>query len=630
MTRKKISSILAALLSIFILYTAAFGQFEILVQRAVFAALIIGLGFARFPMFKDGKNGAISTIFDICLGSVCIIACVLVVINHASIMEDLPEASTWDIFLAATLVLTVLELCRRTVGMAFTAIVLAVLLYAYWGHLIPGQFGHKQMGIGFLAETLYLSDLGIWGSLTGIGATLVAVFIMFGSLLLFTGGGQTFVDIAAFVGGKSPGGAAKMATIASAFFGMMAGNSVGNVATTGNVTIPMMKRLGYPPAFAAGVESVASTGGQMTPPILGAAAFIIAEILGLSYWRVVGGSIIPAFLFYTGIYLTLHTSAVRLSLGKMSDQDLPSLKDTFAWLRMLPLVLGFGGLTAGILNGNSIVHSVFYGLAGLIISYVVIQYKAKKPLGEISRGLMDVLVKAGEGLVLVGVLLLGAQILVCLVNATGVAGTLANFIISYASNNLLLLGLITAAVGLVMGMGLPTLPAYVLVGSILSPALIQAGVAPLAAHMFVFYYACLSAITPPVCAAVFVAAGIADTSWSQVAREAVKFGMVTYILPMMFLYYPGILGIGDWVSIVFDLLAGLSLAIGTAYLMAKQKLFNSIWLDRAALLGTIILALSNNQYMVSCAIILAALFLLLAKKNNKIIMAATEPAAAQA
>ena len=443
---------------------------------------------------------------------------------------------------------------------------------------------------------------------------------MFGTALLHTGGGKTFIDIAALVGGKTPGGAAKIAIVASGIFGMMSGNSVGNVATTGNVTIPMMKRLGYRSGLAGAIEAVASTGGQITPPILGAVAFVIAEALGTSYWHIALSAIMPALLFYLSLYIMINSFAIRMRLGRLDDKELASRKGTFSWTRLLPLTAGIGGLAYGVVQGNSLVHSVFLGIASIICVFLIIKTISGTGVKESLEGLVEVMKNTGRGLVMVGVLLVGAQVLVCLVNATGAAGTLSGMIVDLAGNNLLVLALITALVGLVMGMGLPTLPAYVLVAAVLAPPLIEIGVDPLAAHMFVFYYACLSAITPPVCAAVFVAAGITNSSWSDIAKYAVKLGSVTYFLPMMFIYYPGMLGIGGWTSILYAFVAGLLVTFGFAYLVSGQKLTGSVIVDRLLTLALIAMAALHETYLLIAGSILTVILIILAKKTNSEIL----------
>jgi TRAP transporter 4TM/12TM fusion protein len=313
--RDNLRRAVALAIGLFILYTAAAGSFDALIQRSVMVALVISLGFLSYPLKLGGRAAAVALVVDFCLWAVATAACVYVTVNAERIMTSLPTAGPLDIAFTAVLIVTLLELARRTVGLAFPILVTLGLAYVFFGHLIPGRLGHRGYDIWFVTETILLTDIGVWGSLTGIAATIIAAFVLFGAVLLHTGGGQTFMDLALLVSGRSVGGAAKMATIASASFGTVNGSAVANVATTGTMTIPLMKRIGYPAPFAAAVEAVASTGGQITPPILGAAAFIMSEMIGTEYLRIALAALIPAALFYTGLFTTIHLIALRKNSG---------------------------------------------------------------------------------------------------------------------------------------------------------------------------------------------------------------------------------------------------------------------------------------------------------------------------
>ena len=621
MTRENLVKMLAAVLSIFILYTCGFGKFEILIQRSVFAALLICLTLAMFPLFRETRFARLGRAIDGALALACVAACIKIAINHGFIMDELPEAGYWDIFLAIVLVLTVLDLCRRSVGWSFTGIVLIVMAYALWGHFVPGQLGHKYMSLNFWVETLFLSDLGVWGSMTGLAASIVSVFIIFGSMLLFTGGGKTFIDLAALVSGKSPGGAAKIAVTASAIFGMMCGNSVGNVATTGSVTIPLMKRLGYPPALAGAVESVASTGGQMMPPIMSAVAFIIAEALGITYWDVAVASAIPAVLYFAGIYIGIHSIAIRTSLASVTEEEMSAIRRGFSWIKLLPFGGGIGGLGYGVIQGRSIEFSVFMGIVVMLVIHMGFQIRSGADFRKMAMAFVDALSEAGRGLVMVGILLLGAQILISLVNTTGIAATLSSIIVDLAGSSLFLLVVITATVSLILGMGLPTMASYILVAALLVPGMIKAGVVPLAAHLFVLYYACLSAITPPVCAAVFVAAGIAQYDWMAIAKRAMHLGIVVYMLPIFFVYYPGLLLIGSKGDVVFATLGGILLTYGSAYLVGRQPITGRPVWDFLIAMSLVIVAYTPNIYVVGSGfMVLMVLNVLVIRKRNRAIL----------
>ncbi|MEE3071850.1 MAG: TRAP transporter fused permease subunit, partial [Pseudomonadota bacterium] len=411
--------------------------------------------------------------------------------------------------------------------------------------------------------------------------------------LLHSGGGQAFMDLAMRLGGRQPGGAAKIATIASGLFGMISGSAVANVATTGNFTIPMMIRLGYPRPFAAAVEAVASTGGQIAPPIMGAAAFVMAEILGVPYTTIILGAIVPAVLFYASVFVTVHYVAVKRGLAVVPSEELPAWATILAPRRVAPILCALGGLGIGIWMGRSIATAAFYGVVGLLIAFVVTEWNRLSPrqmIGKIIDGLED----AGKGLVIIGVLLAGAQILVSMINLTGIGVTLSSLIVSLAGDSVPLVALIVGLVCLIMGMGLPTTAAYVLVAAVLAPAMTAVGVDPLAAHLFVFYFATISVITPPVCVAVFVGSGIANTNWLPAAGQAVRLGAVTYLVPFLLVLYPGMLLQGGPLAIAEAILGGIALVMAVPALLVGVSLTGTRALDIAILLVVIGLALWPN------------------------------------
>jgi len=453
----------------------------------------------------------------------------------------------------------------------------------------PGRLGHRGFDIYFLTETLFLGDLGIWGMLTGVAATVIAAFTVFGAVILNTGGGRTFIDIAMRTGGRAPGGGAKIATIASGLFGMVSGSAVANVATTGNFTIPLMKRLKYPPAMAGGTEAIASTGGQLAPPIMGAAAFIMAEIIGVDYARIIVAAALPAFLFYLGVFMTIHVLATEGSLGSVPDEEVPGWKDILRWERILPIGTALAALFYGILSGKSITTSAFYGILGALITFPLTRIRSRSDLFASLTELNKAVSESASGLLIIGVLLAGAQIMVSAINMTGLGVTLSAMIIDVGGENIFLITLIVAVVCMIMGMGIPTTAAYVLVAAVLAPAMIKIGIVPLVSHMFVFYYATLSVVTPPVCIAVFVAAGIAGARWGDVAKYALRLGAVTYIIPFLFIIYPGMLAQEGWSEFMQALFSGIVFVVAFSNLFGGMKIFGNrivdvlVWLVVAGL-----------------------------------------------
>jgi TRAP transporter 4TM/12TM fusion protein len=612
--RQRAITALSLLLALFILYTSAFGVFESLVQRAIFVALVVCVGVLQFPLRLPARLRPLGWIIDAAIIVVALMACGYVVWQADAIMTSLPTAGPRELFLTAGLVLVILELSRRAIGLVFPLMVAAGLAYALLGQYIPGRLGHRGFDAAFVAETLLLGDLGFWGSLVGVASTVIAAFTLFGSFLLHTGGGQAFMDLALRISGRATGGGAKIATVASGIFGMVSGSSVANVATTGNFTIPLMKRLGYPPALAGGVEAVASTGGQLAPPIMGAAAFIMAEILGVEYVRIAAAAVLPAVLFYMGVFVTVHIVARQQGLGQVPDEEIPTWRAVLQWRRLLPIIAAFGGLGYGILSGFSLQTAVFYGIVGTVVALVAGRLGGGAAAGEpATKQLASALDDGGKGMVIVGILLAGAQILVAMINLTGIGITLSSMIVGDGTLPMLVVGLIVAAVCMVMGMGIPTTAAYVLVASTLAPALVKIGVAPLTAHMFVFYYATLSVITPPVCVAVFVAAGIAQTPWWAVARQAVTLGAVTYIIPFLFLLYPGMLETTGLLPFLEAAVSGMVFVLAFAHLFGGARITGSRALDSAAWLGVAAIAVYPSRFALPVAVVS---FLVLFWKNR--------------
>lgn len=580
----------ALLVGIFVFYTAATGPFESLIQRAVFLALVTCLGLSLYPLGKGTGWRTMGLIVDLLLAAVTISACSYIVVNYDEIMTTLPWATQLDMALTVGLVVTVLEIGRRAVGAIFPVLVIVGLLYALLGEYLPGSLGHRGFDIEFVTETIFLGDLGIWGMLTGVAATVIAAFVLFGALLLHTGGGQSFMDLAMRLGGRQKGGAAKIAIISSGLFGMISGSAVANVATTGNFTIPMMRRLGYPGPLAAAVEAVASTGGQIAPPIMGAAAFVMAEILGIAYVDVMVAAIIPAVLFYLSVFVTVHIVATRRNLKLVPEDELPAWSEILALRKVLPIIAALGGLAVGIFMGRSVATSAFYGMIALLIAFVATS-AGRLSVDEMFKRVLAGVTDAGKGMVIIGVLLAGAQILVSMINMTGIGVTLSSMIVAIAGDSTVLVAIIVGLVCLIMGMGLPTTAAYVLVAAVLAPAMTAVGVEPLTAHLFVFYFATISVITPPVCVAVFVAAGIAQTNWLPAAFEAVRLGAMTYIVPFMLLLYPGMTAGGGGLAIINAILSGLVLVVAIPALLGGQTFTGRLWLDRAMLVIVIGVAL---------------------------------------
>lgn len=559
--RERLISGIALLLSLFVFYTSFFGSFETLIQRSLFVIAISALGFLMYP---TRQGNAFGILFDALAFSLVLVSGLYIISNFTSIMTDLPMATVPDVAMGFGTLLCVLWLSYRVSSIIFPIIVVSAVLYTLFGDLLPGRFGHRGFDIYYVTEVLFLGDKGLWGMLVNVASTTLAAFVLFGALLLHTGAGEAFFKLANRIAGRSTGGAAKVATIASAFFATISGSTVANVATTGNFTIPLMKRLNYPPAMAGGIEAIASTGGQLMPPIMGTAAFVMAELLGMNYWLVVVAATLPAVFFYIGILVSIHLAASRFGIDETSASDtnleLPGVSTPLTLKEFSPVIAGFGGIIVGILNGNSIGLTACFGMIGIMIAFLVKGIVDQQPIRQLIQALIDAFIAGGRGVVIVGLLLVAAQVFVSMVNLTGVGVMISSAILDAADGNIMVITAVMALVCLIAGMGLPTSAAYVLVAAVFAPALISQGLDPLAVHLFVLYFACLSVITPPVCVGAFVAATIADASWLQVAKYAMLIGAGCYCIPFLFFGYPGLLLSGDVFDITNGVLAGLVIA----------------------------------------------------------------------
>lgn len=575
--RDRVTSALAILLGIFIFYTSFSGPFESLVQRGIFVAIIGTLGVLMYPLWAGSRLRPLGIAIDAAMVLIVTVSVSYIIVNFERIMTELPWATRWDMLMGFGTLAVILELSRRTSNLVFPIIVGLSVAYAFFGDMIPGSFGHRGFDASYITEIIFLSDRGLWGMLVNVASTTLAAFVLFGAILLHTGAGETFFELSARLGGARPGGAAKIATFASGFFGAINGSTVANVATTGNFTIPLMKRLKYPPAYAAAVETVASTGGQLAPPIMGTAAFVMAELVGINYWSIALAGIVPAVLFYLGVYSTVHVIARRRGFEPVASEDLPDWRGAVSLPRLAPIFAGLGGLAFGIINGNSVELTACYGMLAMIAAVITARLWSGQDLREVLWIVVRALKEGGRGIVIVGILLVGAQVFVGLINLTGLGVAITSAVLAVGQGNIPLIAALMAVVCLIAGMGLPTSAAYVMVAAVFAPALIQQGIEPLIVHMFVLYYAALSVMTPPVCLGVFVAAAIAKAPWMQVAGQTLRLGATAYVLPMLFLAYPGMLGGGGMEGIARAVVSGAVFAVSMAHLLGGARLQGHAW-----------------------------------------------------
>ncbi len=520
-----------------VFYSVYFGQLPNMQHRAIILSLVVFMGLLIFPFQAKGIPNSVARLFDFSLFAGALAACLYIAINYWDIVMDQGALRPEAVFLMSILVIAIMELSRRTIGWSFAILVALFSFYALYGHLLPGRLGHGGVSLNMMSGLLYLSTDGIWGTVMDIFASLLILFVFFSTLMLTTGAGDTMMDLAKVIGGRMRGGPAKIAVISSAMVGSMTGSSVTNVAMTGNFTIPMMKRLGYRSEVAAGIEATASSGGQITPPLMGAGLFLMAEFLGIELGQMMLIALIPALLFYVGVLASVHFESLKNGIEALPEEEMPAPGSLRAFDRWGALVFPFGTLIYMVINGYSVDLSIFTAILALVFVHLTGARSfsgLKERIGDLVHAIDD----AVKPLVVLGLLCAAAGILIGVIGFVGIGIKFGDAMLSLADGNMLAALTLAGAVVIIIGMGMPTTAAYILAISITLTAFTKLGISELSTHMFVFYFATLSAITPPVCAAVFVAAGLADASWVKTAIQTMRFAVIKYLLPFLFVFRP--------------------------------------------------------------------------------------------
>jgi TRAP transporter 4TM/12TM fusion protein len=541
-----ILGLLMVALSVFQLYTSYVGPFPDVIQRGIHLLFVLPAAILMYPAFKKTKQDI--PLADWFLMALAIVPTLWVVFNNERISFSPGFSNRIDLLLAPIMIVIVMETTRRILGPVLPTIVLLLIVYAFMGPYLPARWAHRGFSVGMVLQALYLDPGGIFGYVVGISASVIAGYLIFGVILSETGGGETFVDLAKKLAGRSHGGPAKVSCFSSAFFGTISGSAVANVVVDGVFNIPLMKSLGYKKEFAAAVEATTSTGGQVMPPIMGAAAFIMAQILTVPYAKIAAAAAIPAILYYEGCYWGIHFWAQKLNLKPLPAEEIPSFRRKIL-PRCGPFIIPVSVLIFFLSIGRNPALSAFYAVILSIISYLVFPNR-EQTVGMRAKNIIKALDHGGRAIVMVACLCACAQMVVGMLTVTGLGIKISEVVVSLSGQNVLLCLLFTMVVAIVLGMGVPTTAAYVLGASVCVPPLLKLGVTPFVAHMFVFYFAIISAITPPVCAAVYVAAAIAKSDWLKTGFQATRLGLAGFIVPYMFYFTPTLLLQGDWLHIL--------------------------------------------------------------------------------
>lgn len=548
--------------SLFQLYTGAFGQYTAYIQRTVHLGFALTLIFLLFPARKKTVKNSVPW-YDMILILLSIIVCGYWPLYYETLVQHIGTITDTQLIIGGIAILLVLEAARRAVGLPITIIAAVFLLYAYYGPSMPGMFAHRGLTLHQLVDSMFFTTEGILGTPLQVSSTYIFLFLLFGAFLVQTGVGNYFNDLAITIAGKRTGGPAKVAIFSSALQGTISGSSVANTVTTGSYTIPMMKRLGYHRNFAGAVEAAASTGGQIMPPIMGAAAFLMIEFAGVSYWNIAKAALIPAMLYFAGIWIMTHFEAKKLGLHGLPKEQIPKASVV---LKKIHLLLPIIVIIVLLFQGFSIERTALFG----ILSAIIVSLPLKETRINFSR-FIEALTSGARTALGVAAATACAGIIVGVVTKTGLGLKMGNSLVSIAGSltsniqmQLILTLIFTMITSLILGMGSPTTANYIITSTIALPAilalneLLPVTIEILAAHMFVFYFGIVADITPPVALAAFAATGISGGSPIRTGVNASKLAIAAFIIPYMFVLQPELLMID---TNFFEILLILTTAI---------------------------------------------------------------------
>ncbi len=573
----RIIAYLCIAFSLFQLYTGLMGTFDAMIQRAVHLSFGIVLVYLLCPTKRSWIKGGNVHIVDLMMALLALIPPVYILLNYQQLILRAGTVTPADVVIGTLGIVMVIEAARRIVGLPIVIVVLCFMGYGFLGPYMPGPLAHRGLNLDQMVAHLFFTTEGVFGIPMGVSSTFIFLFILFGAYLEKTGLGKFFIDIANAIAGWASGGPAKVAVLSSALEGTISGSSVANVVGSGAFTIPMMKKLGYKKDFAGAVEAAASTGGQIMPPIMGAAAFLMAEFVGIPYMEVVKAAVVPAILYFLGVFLGVHFEAKKNDLKGTPRSMLPSYTKIMKEEGHLaiPLIAIIGLLSSGYTPMKA-------ALAGIVISIATAMLRAntRMTFGDI----VDGLVKGARGALGVLIACASAGIIIGVVTKTGVGLKLASALVDISAGNFMLLLFCTMITSLLLGMGVPTTANYVITSTIAAPALISLGVPILAAHMFVFYFGIIADITPPVALAAFAGAAISGGNPIKTGINASKLGIAAFIIPYMFVISPAMLGIdATFIDVVQTTCTAIIGMVGISAAMIGQFYTRAKWYERLIL-----------------------------------------------
>ncbi len=573
---KKIINVISFSLSIFLLFTGFFGQLPALQQRSLFLLAVMVLAFVLYPM--NHKNVAkpvpwydyVFALLSLVIGSYVFFA-------YKSILLKMGISEFQDQLANVILIVLILEATRRLVSKALAGVTIVFLVYAYFGNYIPGIFRIKAGSIFRLTNHLFMIPEGIFSIPLGAAATFISLFVIFSTILSKSGLGVFIQDIALALTGHTSGGPAKVAVFASACFGTISGQAASNVVTTGAFTIPLMKRVGYSPEFSAATEACASTGGQLIPPVLGAACFIMSEYIGVPYGRIMLTAIVPGFLFYFSTLLTVHYRAKRLGLNGIPKNELPNAKKAFfeRGHLLIPFIVTFYLIIMQ--------YTISYAaLWGIVLSIIMAQSRKLTRMSFVD--IINALTESGKKVVSFGVACACVGIIIGVTTLTGVGVILGNYILMLSKGSLLLSLILVMIMSIIMGMGMPTVAVYMVLATVAAPIMVKMGVPIIAAHFFCFYFGILACITPPVAVPSYAAAALAGANPGAVGWLAMKMALPSFIIPFVFIYEPSLIFINFNLIIFLETFITTILATYMMVFSFERYIFKPLSLLKSSLL----------------------------------------------
>ena len=523
-----------------------------------YMGLFLGLAlFATFLLVPHKRGASQEQVpwFDLIFALAGLVVGFYILIEYPQLVNTLGDIHQTGVILGSITILLLAEATRRLVGWPLVIIAAAFVFYALFAYLFPGDFYGRGWSVGRLSTYLYLDANGIFGLALQVGSSIVLIFILFGEVLNAVGGARFLSDFAQALMGRFRGGQAKIAIVSSSLFGNVSGSAVANVVVDGAFTIPMMKRAGYPAPQAAAVEAVASTGGQIMPPVMGAAAFLIAEYLGIPYAEVALAALVPAALYYVTLFIQVDLLAARNGIRGLARAELPRLGPVMRRSAgfVVPLAVLIGAMF--FMNRRAEEAGLWATLSALVIGFLTPSIR----IGL--RGLFNVLISMGRSMLEIAAITGLAGVVIGVLQLTGLGFTLTLTLLDVGQSSAILLLVLTAVVSIILGMGMPTTAVYVLLAVLVAPGLSKLGILPIAAHLFIFYFGMLSMVTPPVCLASYAAASIGKTDPIKTGWEAMRLCAIAYLIPFLFVFSPTLLLIGPWYAVTLSVATAIVGAI---------------------------------------------------------------------